>query len=163
MTNVPEQVTLVFDGDCGVCTWSVRAIKKLDRKRRVTAVPYQMPGVPASAGLTVEACRRVAWAVTPEGRRYAGAGAVNLVLAAALGTRLPIEIYGLPGMSHAQDLAYDWIAANRQRLPGDEPHCSQYPEECAQVGLSYPGLPAPDHGLAPEEVPPRLRRRGGLP
>lgn len=131
MTELPQQVTLVFDGGCGVCTRSVRTIKRFDRKRRITAVPYQMPGVPATAGLTLEACKRAAWAVTPEGHRYRGAGAVNVAWAVALGTKLPFAFYRLPLIRHAQDLIYDWIAANRRRFPGDEPHCSQHPEECA--------------------------------
>jgi predicted DCC family thiol-disulfide oxidoreductase YuxK len=131
MTKVPRQITLVFDVDCGICTRSVRWIKRFDRKRRVTAVPYQMPGVPTSAGLAVEEYERAAWAVTPEGRRYRGAGAVNLAVAVALGTNLPYAFYRLPLVKRAQDRAYDWIAANRHRLPGDEPHCSQHPGECA--------------------------------
>lgn len=133
MTKVPQQATLIFDGHCGVCTRYVRMIKRFDRKQRITAVPYQMPGVPASAGLTVEACRRAAWAVTPEGHRYRGAMAVNLVVAVALGTKLPYAFYRLPLIKCAQDRAYDWIAANRRRLPGDEPHCSQHPGECARA------------------------------
>jgi predicted DCC family thiol-disulfide oxidoreductase YuxK len=131
MRALPQQVTLVFDGGCGVCTRSVRAIKSLDRRGRITAVPYQKPGVPASAGLTAEACRRAAWAVTPDGHRYGGAGAVNVAAAVALGTKLPFAFYRLPLIGHAQDRVYDWIAANRRRLPGDEPHCSQHPGDCA--------------------------------
>jgi predicted DCC family thiol-disulfide oxidoreductase YuxK len=121
----------VFDGRCGFCTGCVRLIERLDSKRRITAVPYQKPGVPTSVGLTAEACGQAAWAVTPEGRRYRGAEAVNLVLAVALGTNLPYAFYRWPLVRHAQDRAYDWIAANRHRLLGDEPHCSRYPEECA--------------------------------
>jgi predicted DCC family thiol-disulfide oxidoreductase YuxK len=128
--GAPRRATLVFDGRCGVCSRFVRVMKRLDRKQRVTAMPYQKPGVPASVGLTAEACRKAAWAVTPEGGRYRGAGAVNLAVAVALGTNLPYAFYRLPLIKRAQDRAYDWIAANRHRLPGDEPHCSQHPEEC---------------------------------
>jgi predicted DCC family thiol-disulfide oxidoreductase YuxK len=129
--KAPRRATLVFDGRCGVCTRFVRAIERLDRKQRITALPYQMPGVPASVGLSAEECRNAAWVVTPGGYRYRGAGAVNLALAVALGTKLPYAFYRLPLIKSAQDRAYDWIAANRRRLPGDEPHCSQHPEECA--------------------------------
>lgn len=130
-TKAPRRATLVFDGRCGVCTRFVRVMKRLDWKQRVTAVPYQKPGVPASVGLTAEACKKAAWAVTPEGHRYRGAEAVNLVLAVALGTSFPHALYRLPLMGSAQDRAYDWIAANRHKLPGDEPHCSRHPGECA--------------------------------
>ena len=129
--KVPRRATLVFDGRCGLCTRFVRVMQRLDRKRRITAVPYQKPGVPTSVGLTAEACRKAAWAVTPEGHHHRGAEAVNLALAVALGTRLPHALYRLPLIRGAQDRAYDWIAANRHRLPGDEPHCSRYPGECA--------------------------------
>ncbi|HZB10956.1 MAG TPA: DUF393 domain-containing protein [Rubrobacter sp.] len=128
---MPRRATLVFDGRCGVCTRFVRVMKRLDRKQRVTALPYQKPGAPASVGLTTEACRKAAWAVTPEGHRYRGAEAVNLALVVALGTRLPCALYRLPLIKRAQDRAYDWIAANRRMLPGGEPHCSQHPGECA--------------------------------
>ena len=108
----------------------VRLLKALDRDCRVTAVPYQKPGAAASAGLTIEECEAAAWAVAPGGRRYRGAEAVNASLAVALGTRLPHLLYELPGIGPLQDLAYDWVAANRSRLPGDEPYCSQHPEQC---------------------------------
>jgi predicted DCC family thiol-disulfide oxidoreductase YuxK len=49
----------------------------------------------------------------------------------ALGTKLPFAFYRLPLIGYTQDRVYDWIAANRRRLPGDEPHCSQHPGDCA--------------------------------
>jgi predicted DCC family thiol-disulfide oxidoreductase YuxK len=108
----------------------VRLVERLDRDRRVTAVPYQKPGVPASVGLTFEECKSAAWAVSSDGRRYRGAGAVNVSLAVAIGTTLPLLVYALPGLRQLEDLAYDLIAANRNKLPGVEPYCKQYPEEC---------------------------------
>jgi predicted DCC family thiol-disulfide oxidoreductase YuxK len=105
-------------------------LKALDRDRRVTAVPYQKPGIPASAGLSVEECEAYVWAVTPDGRRYRGAEAINVSFGVALGTRLPHAIYKRPSVGRLQDLVYDWVAANRLRLPGDEPHCSRYPSQC---------------------------------
>jgi predicted DCC family thiol-disulfide oxidoreductase YuxK len=108
----------------------VHLVERLDRNRRVTAVPYQKPGVPASVGLTFEECKSAAWAVSSDGRRYRGAGAVNASLAVATGIALPLLVYTLPGVRKLEDLAYDLIAANRYRLPGVEPYCKQYPEEC---------------------------------
>jgi predicted DCC family thiol-disulfide oxidoreductase YuxK len=108
----------------------VRLVERVDRNRRVTAVPYQKPGVPASSGLTLEVCKEAAWAVSSDGRRYRGAGAVNVSLAVATRTTLPLLVYALPGLRQLEDLAYDLIAANRNKLPGVEPYCKQYPEEC---------------------------------
>ena len=108
----------------------MRLAERLDCNRRVTAVPYQKPGGPASVGLTLEECKSAAWAVSSDGRRYLGAGAVNASLAVAMGTALPLLVYTLPGLRRLEDLAYDLIAANRNKLPGVEPYCKQYPEEC---------------------------------
>jgi len=108
----------------------VRLLKALDRNRRVTAVPYQKPGMPGSAGLSVEECEAYVWAVAPDGRRYRGPEAINVSLGVALGTRLPHTLYRLPLVGWLQDLAYNWIAANRRKLPGKEPYCSRYPSQC---------------------------------
>ncbi|CAN5528702.1 hypothetical protein BH24ACT22_BH24ACT22_07500 [soil metagenome] len=108
----------------------MRVLKTLDRNRRVMAVPYQKPGAAESLGLTTEQCRSAAWALTPDGEHHRGAGAVNAVLGEALGTLLPGLIYGLPIVKSLQDAAYDWVAKNRRRLPGDEPYCAQHPDEC---------------------------------
>jgi predicted DCC family thiol-disulfide oxidoreductase YuxK len=108
----------------------VRLLKALDRNRRVTAVPYQKPGIPASVGLSVEECEAYVWSVASDGQRYRGAEAINVSLEVALGTRLPHTLYKLPSVGRLQDLAYDWIAANRRKLPGNEPYCSRYPSQC---------------------------------
>lgn len=98
----------------------------------MTAVPYQQPGVPESAGLTVQQCEAAAWAVEPDGRRHRGAAAVNAALAWALGLPVLLRLYYRPVSRPAQDAVYAWVAANRERLPGTTPHCQQHPEECAQ-------------------------------
>jgi predicted DCC family thiol-disulfide oxidoreductase YuxK len=130
LTERPPQLTLVFDGACGFCMRSVRLLKALDRDRRVRAVPFQKSGVPASVGLTVEECEATAWAIAPDGGRCQGAEAVNAVVAAALGVRVPLLLYSVPGMKQLQDFTYYLVASNRSRLPGDRPYCGQHPAEC---------------------------------
>ena len=130
MAERSPQLTLVFDGTCGFCTRSVRLLEALDRNRRVTAMPFQKSGVPASVGLTLEECEAAAWAIAPDGDRYRGAEAVNAVVAAALGSTLPLLLYHLPGIRQLLDLIYYLVASNRSRLPGDRPYCAQYPAKC---------------------------------
>ncbi len=123
---------LIFDGHCGFCTLAVEWIKKLDRRGRVTAVPYQQPGVPGSAGLTLAQCQEAVWAVEPGGRRHRGAAAINAALAWALGLPALLRLYSLPGMRQLQDRMYAWVAANRGRLPGTTPYCDRQPCQAAQ-------------------------------
>ena len=108
----------------------MRLLKTLDRNRRVTAVPFQKSGIPASVGLTLEECKASAWAIAPEGERYRGAEAMNALVACALGSALPLLLYNLPGIRQMQDFIYSLIASNRSRLPGDQPYCAQHPAEC---------------------------------
>ena len=108
----------------------MRLLKALDRDRRVTAVPFQKGGVPASVGLTVEECEATVWAIAPDGGRYRAAEAVNMTVAVVLGTGVPLLLYSLPGIKQFQDLVYSLVASNRDRLPGDRPYCAQQPAEC---------------------------------
>ena len=96
----------------------------------MTAVPFQKSGTPASVGLTLEECKASAWAIAPDGERYRGAEAMNGLVAAAIGSGLPLLVYNLPGIRQLQDLIYSLIAPNRSRLPGDTPYCTQHPAEC---------------------------------
>jgi hypothetical protein len=43
----------------------VRLLKALDRNRRVTAVPFQKTGIPASVGLTLQECEASACVIVP--------------------------------------------------------------------------------------------------
>lgn len=97
----------------------------------MTAVPFQQSGILAAHGLRLEQAEAAAWAVAPDGRRYRGAAAVDAAVAVALGTRLPLLLYALPGLRQIQDRVYAWVAAHRGRLPGDTPYCDRYPAECA--------------------------------
>ena len=130
LTGRPQHLTLVFDGACGFCTRSVRLLKALDRNGRVTAVPFQKTGTPASVGLTLEECKASVWAIAPDGGYYRGAEAVNALVAAALGTAVPLLLYYLPGIRQLQDFFYSLVATNRSRLPGDHLYCAQHPAEC---------------------------------
>ena len=108
----------------------MRLLKALDRNRRVTAVPFQKSGTPASVGLTLEECKASAWAIAPDGDRYRGAEAVNALVSVALGSAVPLLVYYLPGIRRLQDFIYSLIASNRSRLPGDQPYCAKRPAEC---------------------------------
>jgi predicted DCC family thiol-disulfide oxidoreductase YuxK len=108
----------------------MRLVRALDRSHRVTMAPFQQPGVAAAHGLTIAQCEAAAWAITPDQQRYPAAAAVNLTLAVAVRTRLPLWLYAIPGVRQLQDSAYAWVARNRSRLPGDTPYCEQHPDQC---------------------------------
>lgn len=130
MKGLPQPVTLIFDGRCGFCTRSVRILKTLDRSDRVKPVPYQKPGTPEAYGLDLAQCEAAVWTVGSGRDQRSGAAAVNTALSVALGTRLPLWLYAVPGFGLFQEWAYSLIARNRRRLPGDASYCRQHPEGC---------------------------------
>lgn len=115
--------TLVFDGNCGFCTRSANLVQRLDRHDRVRTVPFQQAGFLAAVGLTDRQAADSIWWLGADGSRHSGAHAANAVLAAALGTALPLRIYRLPWVRALQERLYRWVAANRYRLPGTTPWC----------------------------------------
>jgi predicted DCC family thiol-disulfide oxidoreductase YuxK len=122
--------TLIFDGDCGFCTRSRDLLVKLDRRHRIRTVPLQRPGVPELAGVSREELRSSVYWLAEDGTTCSGAAAVNAALSAALGSRIPLWIYRLPGVRALQEAAYRWVSANRHRLPGATPWCTSHPENC---------------------------------
>lgn len=122
--------TLIFDGNCGFCTRCRDLLGRLDRKARVRTLPFQQPGVAEEAGATREELgRSVCW-LGADGARYWGAEAANAALSAALGNRLPLRLYRVPGVRQLQNAVYRWVADHRHRLPGTTPWCSAHPATC---------------------------------
>ncbi|MDG3011786.1 DUF393 domain-containing protein [Rhodococcus sp. D2-41] len=118
------RVELLYDADCGFCMRALAVLRRIDRHGRVSARALQEPGACEYFGVDEQQALAAAWAREPDGRRHRGAGALNAALSAAVGTRLPLWVYRLPGIRAAQDAGYRWVADNRHRLPGGSAACS---------------------------------------
>lgn len=123
------QVELIFDGQCGFCTRSVRWIQRLDRHRRIACYPYQNRAAVARAGLSVDDARQAVW-VIDAGQAHRGAAGINKALDVAVGVGVFTAIYRVRAIRGLQDAAYRWIAAHRHRFPGMTPWCTTHPEDC---------------------------------
>ena len=122
--------TLIFDGECGFCTGSRNVLARLDRRHRISTVPFQQPGVPENAGVGRDELARSVYWLDDDGSRCAGAEAVNAALSAIFGSTVPRRVYRVPGMRQVQDAVYRWVADNRHRLPGATPWCTSHPDSC---------------------------------
>jgi predicted DCC family thiol-disulfide oxidoreductase YuxK len=121
---------LFFDGACGMCTRSRNFLVRLDRTGNLRTEPLQGAGAAERLGiLQSQLLDSVRW-LDSSGAVYSGAEAVNAALSAALGTRLPLLIYRIPGIRSLQDAVYRWVAANRYRFPGITPYCESRPVAC---------------------------------
>jgi predicted DCC family thiol-disulfide oxidoreductase YuxK len=122
--------TLFFDGACGMCTRSRDLLLRFDRTGGLDTQPLQAPRVAERLGIRPsELLDSVRW-LDSSGDVYSGAEAANVAVSAALGTRLPLIIYRLPGMRFLQNAVYRWVAGHRYRFPGTTPFCESHPVAC---------------------------------
>lgn len=119
--------TLVYDGDCGFCTTSIRWVKRL-RLRADEVTAWQHADLDA-LGLTPEQCDlKLQW-VADDGRISSGHEAVaRLLMFSALYWRPIGGLLLVPPFSWIAARGYAWVSANRQRLPGGTPACGLPPE-----------------------------------
>ncbi|MGB6207440.1 thiol-disulfide oxidoreductase DCC family protein [Mycobacterium sp.] len=121
---------LFFDGACGMCTRSVELLYRLDRTGQLQTEPLQSPGTSQRLGISPsELLDSVRW-LDSSGAVYSGAEAANAALSAAIGTRIPLIIYRIPGVGFIEEAIYRWVAANRYRFPGTTPYCQSHPSAC---------------------------------
>ena len=113
---------LVFDGDCGFCTWSVNVIRRWIRPR-AQIVAWQLTDLD-QLGLRMDECAEAVQFVEIDDSHTTGARAV-----AAMLRRSPQPwplagiVMDLPGVALVADRAYKLIARNRYKLPGATPAC----------------------------------------
>lgn len=108
-------VILIFDGHCGFCTSCVQWVRARDPEGRVRLLPGQKPGVLAEYGLTQDEADKEAWAIAEDGGRFAGAAAINRVLAEIGGVWGVIGgLYRVWPISWIEDRVYRWVATHRR-------------------------------------------------
>lgn len=128
----PDQVLVIYDGECPFCSGVVHWLRRLDWRDRMVCLPFQTRGLPEAAGTTVQRARREALALSPGGHLWSGGGTVAAVLDMLLPFGLPLfrAIYLIPGVHLLANKIYSVVSENRHRLasgkgdlePGEEPH-----------------------------------------
>jgi len=114
-----HQDYLLFDGDCGICTWSSEIVKRMDHQRQFIVEPYQAFGeIELSRfGISYEQCTKKLQVITRKGSVHAGALGVNYFLWKQFPwTLLVIVIYALPILLVFELIGYRLIADNRHRI-----------------------------------------------
>ena len=124
--------TVIYDADCGLCQRTRAAVEALDWFRTLRWVPQQDPAA-LRFGITRQKLEKSVYLVTPGGGRFHGFAAVKqillrlpaaYVLAAAAVRRQPaaalagIGLFFAPAFHPVGQIAYEWVARNRYRVPG---------------------------------------------
>ena len=122
--------TLFFDGACGMCTRSRDFLLKMDRTGNVQTEALQSPGTAERLGIApASLLDSVRW-LDSTGAVYSGAEAANAAFSAAIGTRIPLAVYRIPGIRFIEEAIYRWVATHRYRFPGTTPYCESHPGAC---------------------------------
>ena len=122
--------TLFFDGACGMCTRSRDLLVRIDRTGNLQTEALQSPGAAQRLGIASSSLlESVRW-LDSSGAVYSGAEAANAAFSAAIGSRIPLVIYRIPGIRFIEEAIYRWVAANRYRFPGTTPYCESHPSAC---------------------------------
>jgi predicted DCC family thiol-disulfide oxidoreductase YuxK len=128
--NAEPAGTLFFDGACGMCTRSRDLLLRMDRTGNFRTEALQSPGTAERLGIApTSLLESVRW-LDSSGAVYSGAEAANAAFSAAIGTRIPLAIYRIPGIRSIEEAIYRWVAANRYRFPGTTPYCESHPSAC---------------------------------
>ena len=122
--------TLYFDGACGMCTRSRDLLLSMNRSGNLQTEALQSPGAAQRLGVApASLLESVRW-LDSSGAVYSGAEAANAAFSAAIGSRIPLAIYRILGVSFIEEAIYRWVAANRYRFPGTTPYCQSHPSAC---------------------------------
>jgi predicted DCC family thiol-disulfide oxidoreductase YuxK len=119
MGQSKEPAYVLFDGDCGICTYTAEWAKRTDRRNRFVVRPYQefSDEELERFGVTREECSKRVQVISPGGRVFSGALAVNYVLFYRFPwSVLVVLAYLVPVLLLAEVITYGIIARNRHHI-----------------------------------------------
>lgn len=120
--------TVVYDGDCRVCTRLSNVLRTWDRRRELEVVAFQTPGVTARfPWIPAKAYEEALQLIGPAGRTWQGAAAIEQLLTILPKGKLVSWLFKIPFVRTIADRFYRWFARNRYRLGCGE-HCQLRPE-----------------------------------
>jgi predicted DCC family thiol-disulfide oxidoreductase YuxK len=123
---------LVFDGDCGFCTWSAARIQRW-AAGALDVVPWQLADL-AALGLTQAQCSASVQFVDADGVASGGAAVARALLRCREPWRTVGRALAMPLMRPFVERGYVVVAANRHRLPGATPACALHGDEGRLAG-----------------------------
>ena len=109
--------TVLYDGDCGFCTWTAQRGQRM-LSAKVTVVPWQQADL-AALGLDRDAVTAAVQWVPPGGPPRGGHRAIAAwLIASGLPWSVPGRLLLIPPVSWLAAGVYRVVARNRHRIPG---------------------------------------------
>lgn len=122
--------TVVYDGDCRVCSRLTRMIARWDSRGCFEIVPFQQPGVRARFPWIPEKAYAESLQLirSSDGRTWQGAAAVEQLLGVVPRGRGVSWVFRIPFVRAIADRLYRWFARNRYHFGCGE-HCRLGPND----------------------------------
>ena len=109
--------TVLYDGDCPLCTFQMKVISWLDWFHAVTLIPIADPRAAEIApGITREDLQEAIHCITRDGRIHRGARCIRFV-SLRLPLAFPVGLFlWIPGIIFLAEIFYRWVSRNRLLL-----------------------------------------------
>ncbi len=116
--------TVIYDGNCGICTRLVRRLRRLDTRGRLEIIPSQTAGVharfpwipPNAYDESLQLVRKL------DGRTWQGAAAVERIIDTLRAGWAVSWVFSIPFARPLAERLYRWVADHRDKLGCGE-HC----------------------------------------
>lgn len=113
--SMPD-LSVLYDGACGLCRASVARVRRIDRGGRIELLDLHEPSVAARfPQVNREEAMRLMQAVDSSGKVYSGVDAWARIGLAVPGWKLIAWLLLVPGIHLAAGEIYAWVARNRYR------------------------------------------------
>ena len=113
--KMPE-LTVLYDGACGLCRASVARVRRIDHGGRIEPLDLHEPSVASRfPQVNREEAMRLMQAVDPRGKVYSGVDAWARIGLTLPGWKLLAWLLLVPGIHFAASQIYSWVARNRYR------------------------------------------------
>jgi predicted DCC family thiol-disulfide oxidoreductase YuxK len=114
--KIMAALTVLYDGNCGLCRASVARLRKIDRGSRIKIMDLHEPSAAARfPQVNREEAMRLMQAVDPNGKVYSGVDAWARIGLTLPGWKLLAWLLLVPGIHFIAGRIYSWIARNRYR------------------------------------------------
>ncbi|MGH2982411.1 MAG: thiol-disulfide oxidoreductase DCC family protein [Solirubrobacterales bacterium] len=108
---------VLYDADCGLCTWLLAGLLRWDRAVRLRPIELQRPEADDLLADLAPTERMASWhLISQTGARCSGGAAVPPLLRLLPRGRVPAAVFArFPGLT---DRGYRWVAEHRSQLSG---------------------------------------------
>ncbi len=113
--DMPDPV-IIYDGECRFCQWSVRRIRKLDRRQQFEYAPRQTEGIDARFPVLTESDFNTGLRLIDGEAVHVGADAIYQIYRHIPPYSLIAWLYRIPPFTQLARLGYGIIARNRHRF-----------------------------------------------